>query len=344
MEDTEDIQVMAFHVGGFDFTELSSFPRLNSVKNCYNIQMMRDDYVIESNEWFIPKNFKRPPLDEIVATKKRAIALAEEKLEALEALRDKLTEEQYDGLYMRFKNLLYVSKLWERLIASIIGYSKYFEYGEEKYKTMFLEALEDLTAINEDGKATLGVTRYYPTALGTRRTSNPKDIDVAKIDKVAQYVKDAKASFEYEAALEADLKSEGLVDFIIPGSGNEGHKLFKEVNFSDTFILDDGVCRIAGTYRGKAFSTVNAHGWFRYEIAVKPNSENEILITAKGSEPSIDFSADIAGEKTVIREAADGKREISIKFTEKEGRDRVQLRLDRISASTPFFYLIKVKA
>ena len=208
---------------------------------------------------------------------------------------------------------------------------------------MFLEALEDLTAINEDGKSTLGVTRYYPTALGTRGSLSEK-IDVSKIDKVAQYVKDAKASFEYEAALEAELKSEGLVDFIIPGSGNEGHKLFKEVNFSDTFLLEDGVCRIAGTYRGKAFSTVNAHGWFRYEIAVKPNAENEILITAKGSEPSIDFSIDIAGEKTVIREAADGKKEISVKFTEKEGRDKVQLRLDRISASTPFFYMIKVKA
>jgi hypothetical protein len=243
---------------------------------------------------------------------------------------------------MRFANLLYVAKLWERLIASIIGYSKFFEYGEEKYRTDFLLALDDLTAINEAGMAELGVTRYYPTALSCARLS-PDKVDVAKIDRVANYVREARAAFEYEAALEAELKTENLTDFVIPGAGNEGHKLFKEVNFSDTFHLEDGVCRIAGTYRGRAFSTVNAHGWFRYEIAVKPNSENEILITAKGSEPSIDFSVEIDGEKTVIREAADGKREFSIRFTETAGKDKVHIRLDRISSSTPFFYLIKVK-
>lgn len=361
MEDTERIQVMAFHVNGFDFTELSAFPRLNSVKNCYNLEMMRDDYCIESNEWFIPKNFKREGLDEILATKREAIKLAEEKLTALSAIKDKLDADKYDGLYMRFRNLYYVSRLWERLVVSIIGYAKYFEYGKDEYRESFLGALEDLTAINEEGKAELGITRYYPTALSTRG-SHSENIDVSKIDRVAHYVRDAKASFEYEAALTAELKGEGLVDFVIPGSGSEGHKLFKEVNFSDTFHLEDGVCRIAGTYRGKAFSTVNAHGWFRYEIAVKPNAENEILITAKtiapesskGTDdedivigekqlPSIDFSVEIDGEKTVIRERAEGKREFSIKFTEKCGKDRVHIRLDRISANTPFFYLIKVK-
>lgn len=342
MEGTEDIQVMAFHVNGFDFTELSAFPTLNSLKNCYKIEMMRDDYVIESNEWFIPKNFKRPPLDELLATKRRAIELSEEKLASLLRIKDKLTEEQYDGLYMRFCNLNLVSRLWERLIVSLIGYAKYFEYGEEKYRDMFLSALDDLTAINEEGKEKLGITRYYPTALGIKGSLSEK-IDIANTDKVALYVDQAKRSFAYEAKEVAKLEKEGLVDYIITGGANERHKLFKEVNFSDSFLLEDGVCRIAGTYRGKAFSTVNAHGWFRYEVAVKPNSNNEILITAKGMEGHIDFSVTIDGEKTVIRKEADGKFEFSIPYTEKSGKDKVDIRLDRISAHTPFFYLIKVK-
>ena len=361
MEDTEDIQVMAFHVAGFDFTTLSSFPNINSVKNDYKIEMMRDDYVIESNEWFIPKNFKRPPLDEVIATKKRAIELSLIKLNALMALEGKLPAEQYDGLYMRFKNLHYVSMLWERLITALIGYAKFFEYREEKYRDMFYSALEDLEKINKDGLMTLGVTRYYPTALFTAG-KRPEDIDITKIDRVSTFIREAKASFEYERAEVERLDKENLVDYVLTGAACERHKLFKEVNFSDTYHLDDGVCRIAGTYRGKAFSTINAHGWFRYEIAVKPNAENEILITAKtivtksssGTDdedmtlggkqiPSIDFSVTIDGEKTVIREAAEGKREFSIKFTEKHGKDRVQIRLDRISANTPFFYIIKVK-
>ena len=342
MEDTEDIQVMAFHVAGFDFTELSAFPSLNSIKNCYKIEMMRDDYVIDSDEWFIPKGFKRPPLGEVMAVKRRAIELSEKKLEALKKLEGRLTKEKYDGLYMRFANLCYVSKLFERLVASLIGYAKYFEYKDEKYKKAFLDALDDLTRINEEGKAELGVRRYYPTALGARGSLS-EVIDVAKIDKVAIFVKAAREAFLYEAAECERLDGEGLVDYVVTGAANEGHRLFKEVNFSDTFHLEDGVCRIAGTYRGKSFSTVNAHGWFRYEIKVRPNALNEILITAKGSEGSIDFSVDIDGERTVIREAADGKREIRIPFTERCGKDKVFIRLDRISASTPFFYLIKVK-
>ena len=342
MEDTEDIQVMAFHVNGFDFTELSAFPSLNSIKNCYKIEMMRDDYVIESNEWFIPRNFKRPPLDEVLATKRRAIELSREKLAALARLKDRLTEEKYDGLYMRFRNLHYVAKLWERLVVALIGYAKFFEYGEEKYRNMLMGALDDLVSINEEGKSELGISRYYPTALSVRGSLSEK-IDVSKIDKIAIFVDQTKRSFEYEAAEVERLKNEGLVDYVITGAGNEGHKLFKEVNFSDTFLLDDGVCRIAGTYRGKAFSTVNAHGWFRYEVAVRPNAENEILITAKGMEGELDFSVEIDGEKTVIRKSVEGKCEISIPYTERAGKTSVQIRLDRISAHTPFFYTIKVK-
>jgi len=342
MEDTEDIQVKAFHVNGFDFTELSAFPCLNSIKNCYKIEMMRDDYVNLSDEWYVPRGFVRPPLDEVLATKREAIALAEKKLEQLALIKDKLTEEQYDGLYMRFRNLWYVANLWERLIVSLIGYAKYFEYGEQRYREMLLSALDDLVAINEAGKAELGITRYYPTALGTKGSLSEK-IDIARIDRVANFVKETKATFEFEVKENARLKAKGLTDFIIAGGGSESHKLIKEVNFSDCYLYDDGVCRIPGTYRGKAFSTVNAHGWFSYEVDVKPNAENLFVITAKGSDGHLDFSVEIDGEKRVVREVGEGKLAVEIPFSEKCGKDKARIRIDRISAHTPFIYLIEVK-
>ncbi len=342
MEGTEQLQVMIFHVNGFDFTELSAFPSLNSLKNCYKIEMMRDDYVIDSDEWFIPKNFARPPLDELVAIKKQAIALAEEKLAELKKLESRLDEATYHTLYIRFANLRYVAILWERLIASLIGYAKYFEYGEAKYESMFLCALSDLERTNEEGKAELGLKDYYPTGIGIRG-SLTEAIDVSKLDRVATYIKEVRASFEHAKATKVALDGEGLVDYIIAGSAIERHKLFKEVNFSDSYLFSDGECRIPGTYRGKAFSAVKAHGWFRYEIAVKPNAENEILITAKGLEGHVDFSVEIDGEKTIIKKQADGKVEVSIPFTEKCGKKSVHIRIDRITEHTPFIYLIKVK-
>ena len=68
-----------------------------------------------------------------------------------------------------------------------------------------------------------------------------------------------------------------------------------------------------------------------------------MVIGEKAPRTSIDFSVEIDGEKTVVREAAEGKREFVIRYTEKAGKDKVFLRLDRISAHTPFFYLIKVR-
>ncbi len=342
MENTEDIQVMAFHVNGFDFTELSAFPTLNAIKNCYKIEMMRDDYVNLSNEWYIPRGFVRPPLDEVLRVKREAVVLATEKLEALRAIKDRLTDEQYAGLYMRFRNLQLVSQLFERLIASLIGYAKYFEYGEAKYEEMFRTALADLLLLNEEGKAELGLDYYYPTALGSRGSlSEPQNLRLR--DKVALYVEQAAKSFEFEREEKERLDKENLTDYIIAGGGSESHKMIKEVNFSDSYLFDDGVCRIPGTYRGTAFSAIKAHGWFDYEIKVKPNAENTVAITAKGTNGQVDYSVAIDGELTVVKQSAEGKLETLITFTEKSGKDKVRIRIDRISANTPYIYLIKVK-
>ena len=152
-----------------------------------------------------------------------------------------------------------------------------------------------------------------------------------------------RMSFALERKETAELEKENLTDYIICGGGNESHKLQKEVNFSDTYIYEDGLCRIPGTNRGKAFSTVNAHGWFSYEIKVKPNTVNEIVIVAKGSDGCLDFSVEIDGKTTVVKQKTDELTEIPVSFTEENGKDKVRIRIDRITGNTPYIYQIKVK-
>lgn len=344
MENTEEIQVMAFHLNGFDMTELSAFPSLNASKNCYKLEMMRDDYCIQSNEWYIPIGFRRPSLDEVLSTKAQAVELAENKLSTLVGMKDSFTPEQYEGLYMRFANLRYVAMLWEQLIVTFIAYAKYFEYRDAKYETMLNSALDKLTEINEAGKAELGWDSFYPTALGRRDSlAMATEAQLLARDKVRGYVLDTRRSFELEKATCEALDAECLTDYVVAGGGSEGHKMKKEVNFSDSYIFDDGVCRIAGTNRGKAFSTVNAHGWFDYEIKVKPNSVNTITVVAKGTDGQLDYSVTVNGVKTVVRENTREKHSTDITFTEALGESTVRVRIDRISANTPYIYVIKSK-
>ena len=187
-----------------------------------------------------------------------------------------------------------------------------------------------MTKNDAEGKKTVG-KQYYPMAI----------LRPGVLDPVQLFVEEVKASFYKERKTIQALKKENCTDFIVCGGGNEGHKLQKEVNFSDTYILEDGVCRIPGTNRGKAWSTVNAHGWFSYEIKVKQNVENEIIIVAKGSDGKLDFSVEIDGEKTIFNQITDKKTEIKLSHFAK--LDTARIRIDRISANTPFIYEIKVK-
>ena len=121
-----------------------------------------------------------------------------------------------------------------------------------------LSACKELTEIDTEGKKAV-VKNYYPMTI----------LRPGVLDLVPLFLEEVQASFYKEREAIQAWKKEKLTDFIVCGSGNEGHKLQKEVNFSDTYIFEDGVCRIPGTNRGKAWSMVNAHVWFSYEIKVK---------------------------------------------------------------------------
>ena len=323
MENTEDLQRKIFYLQGYYFTELSSFPRVNHSKNHFYFEMMKEDYCIASNEWFIPKNWERGEIDKVLLEKQSAVLLAEEKLSALKELKDKLNAEAFAELKNKFQNLYYVARLWYALTKAFIAYVRDDEQG-------LLTACEELTQIDTEGKKTV-VKYYYPTTI----------VRAEGLDLVPLFVEEVQASFYRERETTQSLEKQNLTDFIVCGGGKEGHKLQKEVNFSDTYILDDGVCRIPGTNRGKAWSTVNTHGWFSYEIKVQKDKENEIEIVTKGSNGQIDMSVEIDGQKTMIRRRAEGKIGIKLSYFTKS--DIARIRIDRISANTPFIYQIKVK-
>ncbi len=323
MENTEDLQRKIFYLQGYYFTELSSFPRVNHSKNHFYFEMMKQDYCIASNEWFIPKNWKRGDMQSVLKEKACAVVEAEKKLAKLQELKAVLSQENYAELENKFQNLFYTARLWNALTKAFIAYAN----DNEKE---LLCALEELTEIDTEGKKTV-VKNYYPTTIVRAEGLNP----------VPLFVEEMQASFYKEREKTKALKQENLTDFIVCGGGNEGHKLQKEVNFSDTYILEDGVCRIPGTNRGKAWSTVNAHGWFSYELKVNKGVENEITIVAKGTDGKLDMSVEIDGDTTRISKNVEGKTQVKIGYFAKS--DAVRIRIDRISANTPFIYEIKVK-
>lgn len=323
MEGTEEIQKKIFYMNGYYFTELSSFPQVNHSKNHFYIEIMKENYSIASNEWFVPKNWERGSIESILEEKKVALFEAENKLKNLQELKELISEESYVDLEEKFKNLYCVAKLWLSLTKAFIAYANRDKTGIEL-------ACKELLLIDCEGKKAVK-DNYYPMAI----------VKAQGLDSVPSFVSEIRNSFEKESLAEARLCQENLTDYIVCGGGNEGHNLQKEVNFSDTYILEDGVCRIPGTNRGKDWSTVNAHGWFSYLLKTKPNEENEITVVAKGSNGNLEMSVDIEGEKTVYCKRTDIKEEIKIKYFAKNTTARI--RIDRISSYTPFIYEIKVK-
>ncbi len=337
MENTEDIQRRIFYIDNYYFTEGSRFPRINHSKNHFYFELMREKHSLQSGEWFIPKNWDICGKEALRAEKKSAVDDCAECLKRLEAARGELGADDYRVLEEKFLNLYYCALAWQQLLEAFISYAGHFECMAENCERALFESFEKLRKINIEGKARLGES-YYINFLGTDQLQS-KAVDIEPIEA---FIRDVKASFEAEKAAMAGLSDEGLYDFVICGGGCEGHGLKKEVNFSDTDIRADGICRIPGTLR-EGFSAVNTHGWFSYELRVRPNAENTVTVAASGTDGVTDFKLTVGERQYEVHERGDGKREFSFVYAEDEGRESVRIRIDRISGYTPFIYEIKIR-
>ena len=122
----------------------------------------------------------------------------------------------------------------------------------------------------------------------------------------------------------------------------EGHRLQKEVNFSDTLVLDGALCRIPGNKRGMKWSSINAHGWFSYEVKVKPLEENEIHVVMGSTGEMLEVRVTIGEKEYEIRENVCGRKELVFHYMPDEVCDSVRVRFDKISGHTPCVFEIKV--
>ena len=336
MEGTEDIQIKMFYVNKVEFNTLSLFPSLSYIVTAQKIEMFRDKPEFDQTAWYIPKDYVRPPLEELTRTKREAVLESEAKLRDLSKLKGKLSDEQYHGLYTRFANMNIAARLWEQLTFACIGLARFYEKGDEDGIAQYKAATEQLAIIDSEAFDQLG-EEYYCYALG--KTAPGKDTR----SNVPYFIKQVTDTMEKETREIRLLAEKGLLDFVVCGGINERHGLRKEINFSSSHVKDDGVCRLAGSSRGKKWSVVKAHGWFSYNLKVRPLEENTIIVTAKGWDSDmVDLSVTVGEEKTVFSQRSEEKVALTVKYRETLGNDTVTVRIDRTTENMPIVYTIEV--
>ncbi len=336
MENTEDILKKIIYLNGYYYSQLSLFPRLNHCKNHFYFEMMRDDYRIASNEWFIPIGWQRGELSAVMEEKASAAREAEAAINKLKTLEAEIEPEAYKSLYTKFKNLELVSKIWKKLTDVFYDYAKYFEYGCEKYKTAFYNDLQALTLLNVRGLNELGDDFYC--------VSGDSLVGAGRFELIPMFLGEIKESFWLESKAKTELDKEELYDYVLCGGASEGHGLMKEVNFSDTLVHGGALCRIPGHMRREGNSIksmINAHGWFSYEVRVRPSSKNEIVIVAGGYDDKVDMRVTVGDKVYDFHNTADFN-EYKLSYDACANEESVRIRIDRISPNAPLVRFIKV--
>jgi hypothetical protein len=334
MEPTEEILTKIIYLKGYYFSELSLFPQVNHSKNHFYFEMMKDSFSLCSGEWFIPIDWQRGSLESVFEEKDQAVEMANSVYQKLCAIKDKMDKEQYDKLYVKFYNLKICAEVWRTLVDVFCNYTKYFEYDDACKEKALYSALECLCELRDKGLNELGKSFYCAQGDAILIA------EAGKNDYISLFVNQVKDSFIAEKQSFEVLKTQNLYDYIICAGGSEGHKLKKEVNFSDTIIQNGRLARIPGSNR-KGWSTVNAHGWFAYELKVKPNQTNFIEVVAGSLTDTLDLKITIDDKQMVINKKIDKEQVIGIEYTAKD-KDAVYIRFDRLTANSPCIFEIKV--
>lgn len=332
MEKTEANQKKIFYLDGYYFTQASYFPEVNHAKNHFFFEIMRENYCIASTEWFIPIGWKRKRIEYLLEEKNQAVKEAAEFFEEICLLKGEIDEVEYQKLYVKFKNLDYVAKIWCHMAYAFYHYMKFFETKSCDHEAKLFERLDLIDQLHADGRSELGEEFY--NYLGARGFTG------AIPEFGGDFVACLKANFKAEKAAVAELEKENLTDFIVCGGAFEGHKLMKEVNFSDTMLINDELCRFPGN-KSSTWSQINAHGWFSYELKVKKNSTNRISFSLGSATENLSIQITIGEAVHFIKENLSGKKDYVFEY-KATNEDTVRIRIDRVDANTPFIFNIKV--
>lgn len=338
MNDTEELQIKAMHAEGRMLSWLSLFPPLFVMKVGY--RMFRKDYKLNAEELADGFKFFRP--DVVFKDQDEAIAKIDEKLALIKTLEGKLDPDKYYSVYMRFANFSYAAKIFKELAKAYIAMAKYFEDNDESVLPDIFAAIDKMTELDEAGYNELGKD-WYCEALslkpGSEFLTHGISVDYSKRTSQVYHLKSMLGqAVEFEVDTRRLLAKSTPVDFVVAGGFNEGHNLKSEPCFSSALTLDEGNCRTAGSERGNYWSVLKAHGWFSYDMKVKPNAENTVVIRGKGDTDTFSIDITIDGDMTRHSVTGDGILEISRTFTPKKDVETVTVRIDRNSDSLPFVH------
>ncbi len=334
MENTEDILKRIIYLKGYYYSQLSLFPEVNHSKNHFYFEMMRDDCAIRSEEWFIPPEWDRGSLESVLTEKSSAAEDAEAAYNKLISLEGKLPDKEYKDLYTKFRNLELVSKLWVALTDVFYNYTKFFEYKDGGYEDKFRSAAARLDELHAIGKEALGDDFYG--------VSGESLVGAGKYEQIPIFTEGVIKSFEAEKAVYASLADEENHDLIVCGSAFEGHKLMKEVNFSDTVAEGGEVYRLPGNAKGAEWSTIKAHGWFSYEIKVRPNTKNTVEVVLGSYTDTLDIKITLGDAVYELSEKINGAKAFNFEYTAGD-EEAIRIKFDKISGHTPKIYTVKVK-
>lgn len=336
MEETEQVVIKIIYLNGYYFNEQSFFPSLNHCKNHYYFELMRENYNIDSNEWFIPKIYQRGSTESLLKEKEQAVQCAADLFFKLQSLKSKMEPGQYQQLWIQFANLKAAAQIWESLAKILKNYISYFETRNEKYITLFEDECVQLLHKKNEAIDLLG-----ENFIGLKSPSVAEN--EPQFDYIEQFADEVRNSFYREKQeLEVHSCDTELIDFVICGGAAEGHKLQKEVNFSDTLLNEHGLCRLAGSSRGTQWCTVNAHGWFSYLLRIKPNAKNVIKISAGSLGDGLGMEVKIAGLCRRIHEPTNDVKEFTFTYEETKGENMVRIGFYKISGNTPCVYTIRI--
>lgn len=336
MEQTEDVVRRILFLNGYYFSELSRFPTLNHSKNHFYFEMMRENYHIASKEWFVPAMWKRGNIgkifDEIESAKNDAAIL----LQRVLALKDEIVEDEFADLYVKFRNLDICARIWGELVEVFFSYSRYIDGGEKEYYSKLKKALSRLLELESIGKERLG--DKFHCIIGDRF-----DGLVHNRDMISEFVAEIEVSLAYEDSKNRELANGGLTDYVICGGACEGHRLQKEVNFSDTLIRGGELCRIPGNRKGLEWSMITAHGWFSYEICVNPDRENTVSVDVGSNTDTLCMKVIIGNDEHTVNMDGGDKRRIEFIYRANPNEKKVRIRFEKISANVPCVYTVTVK-
>lgn len=332
MEPTEEILQKTIYTAGYYFSELSYFPRLNHSKNHFYFEMMTKDCALASNEWFIPRSWKRGEIADLIVEKETAAREAAAVYEQLLKLEGKLEAAEYQKLWRKFYNLKLVTAIWLELLKTFVYYARYFETRDAADEAALENALNVMLAYDREGFEMLGDAYYCKYPVYDQEKSN-----------IETFAENVRAGFLFEKMQRPKLENDDtILDFILCGSAMEGHKIQKEVNFSDTLMRGGEPFRIPGNMRGMQWSRITAYGWFSYEIKVQPNTDNRIKLAIEGNNSKIDAKITISDQEYTISETAEGRKEFELIYQERDGNDTARIRFDKISGNVPCVFNIQV--